>query len=263
MTAVQAATGLDPAANLAQTLAWVDRAAAEGARLVVFPEGTMCAFGDPGTDLVPLAEPLDGTFVTALCAAARRHSVTVVAGMFEPSPEPGLVYNTVVAVGPFGLLGAYRKYHLFDALGWTESDRFAAGDPTVDEPVVFEVDEGLVVGVVNCYDLRFPEMGRVLVDRGATVLAVTANWIAGPGKGDVFATLARARAIENTAYVVAAAKPAPECAGRSMVVDPLGDVLDETGEGDGVTVSADLSADRVDEVRARLPLLEHRRFSVR
>jgi predicted amidohydrolase len=202
--------------------------------------------------------------VTSLCAAARELRVTVVAGMFEPSGAAGRVFNTVVVVGPFGLLGAYRKFHLFDALGWRESDRFVAGDPQLDETVTFTAGaaEELTVGVMNCYDLRFPEMARQLVDRGASVLLEPANWIAGPGKGDVFETLVRARAIESTAYVVAAAKPAPECAGRSMIVDPAGVVLARLGEDEEGIVAADLALERVEEVRAVLPVLENRRFAV-
>jgi predicted amidohydrolase len=115
---------------------------------------------------------------------------------------------------------------------------------------------------MNCYDLRFPEMARALVDRGATVLLEPANWIAGPGKADTFVTLLRARAIENTCWVVAAAKPGPECAGCSSIVDPAGLVVAQLGEDEEGTVEADLSATRVSEVREVLPVLEHRRFGV-
>jgi len=262
VAAAQFTCGLDKAANLERVLATVADCARRGAELVVFPEGTMCGFGEPDTDLAPRAESLDGPFVTALCAAARRYDVHVVAGMFEPSGARGRVFNTIVAVGPFGLHGAYRKFHLFDALGWRESDRFVAGDPQLDEAVVFEVGE-LTAGVMNCYDLRFPEMARYLVDQGATVLLEPANWLAGEGKAETFTTLLRARAIEETAYVVAAAKPAPECAGCSAIVDPAGAILAQLGEGEDGIVMAELSAERVDEVRAALPVLEHRRFDVR
>lgn len=261
IAAVQERFDLDKAANLERVLSTTASCAGDGAAVVLFPEATMCGFGDPGEDLAPFAEPLDGLFVTELCAAARTHRVTVVAGMFEPSEEWGHVYNTVVAVGPFGLLGAYRKFHLYDALGWRESDRVTAGDARCDGAVVFDVED-LTFGVMNCYDLRFPEMARVLVDQGATVLLEPANWLAGEGKSDVFATLVRARAIESTAYVVAAAKPGPDCAGCSAVVDPAGVVLSSLGPDETGVVEAELSADRVDEVRAVLPVLAHRRFAV-
>jgi predicted amidohydrolase len=261
VAAAQFACGLDTSANLARVLETVADVARTGAELVVFPEGTMCGFGQPDTDLAPYAQPLDGPFVTALCDMARRHDVQIVAGMFEPSGAVGRVFNTIVAVGPFGLLGAYHKYHLYDALGWRESDRIVAGDPHLDDAVVFDVAD-LTVGIMNCYDLRFPEMARHLVDLGATVLLEPANWVAGEGKAETFTTLLRARAIESTAYVVAAAKPAPECAGCSAIIDPRGTVLTALGEADDGVLFADLSADRIDEVRATLPVLEHRRFAV-
>jgi deaminated glutathione amidase len=254
--------GFDKEANLARAVDAARRAAEQGAALLVLPEATMAGFGDGSTDLLALAEELDGPFATGLAKAAATYDVTVVAGMFEVSAAPGRVHNTVVAVGPGGPLGHYRKYHLFDALGWRESDRVAAGDPGIDEPLVFAVG-GLSVGVMNCYDLRFPEMARVLVDRGATVLATPANWIAGPGKAETWATLLRARAIESTAYVVAAAKPGPECAGHSMVVDPAGVVLAELGADEDALAVADLAPERVAAVRQAVPVLANRRFVVR
>jgi predicted amidohydrolase len=136
----------------------------------------------------------------------------------------------------------------------------AAGDPGA--VAVFGVGD-LTVGIVTCYDLRFPESARALVDRGATVLCVPAHWYNGPGKAAVWSTLLAARAIESTAYVVAACKPEPECVGRSAVIDPMGVVLAEAaGAEDGVAVLADCSAERVAEARRLLPVLEHRRYDI-
>lgn len=239
----------------------VGAAARGGAELAVFPEATMVTFGDASFDLSSVAEPLDGPFVTAVAGEAARHGVTVVAGMFERGPRPGRAFNTVVVVGPGGLLAAYRKLHLFDALGARESDRVAAGDPT-GGTVTVPLAEGLVLGVMTCYDLRFPESARALVDRGATVLALPAHWYNGPGKAEVWATLVRARAIESTAYVVAAGKPEDEAVGRSMVVDPLGEVLVELGGKEEDIAFADISPARVSAVRTMLPVLEHRRFGI-
>ena len=246
VAAVQTATSLDPVENRRLVLDRVGAAAGDGAALVVFPEGTMCTFGPGSFDLSQVAEDLDGPFVDAVCSAAARHGVVVVAGMFERSSEPGRVHNTVVAVGPDGLLGAYRKVHLFDALGAKESLRVVPGDP--GDLLVFPAGD-LVVGVMTCYDLCFPEL-----------LVLPTHWYAGPGKAEVFDVLVRASAIESTAYMVAAGKPGPECVGRSTVVDPAGQVLDLLGDG---TAVAELSAARVAEVRAALPVLEHRRFGVR
>ncbi len=283
VAAVQLATTLDPGENRRLVAERLDAAASGGATLVVFPEATMATFGGASFDLSSVAEPLDGSFVSALAEGARRYGVTVVAGMFEQvgggaaGTAAGVAgvagvaagvagasrraYNTVVVVGPGGLLGAYRKLHLFDALGARESDRVAAGDPEtgiVTVPLV----EGLVLGVMTCYDLRFPESARALVDRGATVLALPAHWYNGPGKADVWKTLVRARAIESTAYVVAAGKPEDEAVGRSMVVDPSGEVLVELGGKEEDVAFADVSPARVSAVRTMLPVLEHRRFGI-
>jgi predicted amidohydrolase len=257
----QFATSADKGANREAAVARVAEAARRGAELVVLPEATMCTFGAPTADLSLQAEPLDGPFVSALQRAAAEWGLTVVAGTFEPSGRPQKVYNTVVAVGPNGLAGAYRKIHLYDAFGWRESDRIEAGNPTGDGVVVFGLDD-LVFGLMTCYDLRFPEMARALTDRGATALVVPAHWMAGPGKADAWEVLLRARAIENTAYVVAAAKPGPEATGRSMVVDPGGQVLVALGGDEEGMAVAELLAGRVGDVRAELPALDHRRFDV-
>lgn len=253
---LQYAAGDDKPAARDRLTALVNQAAADGARLVVAPEAAMHDFGPPDRSLAAVAEPLDGPFVTAVVDAARATGATVLAGMFEQA-DGERAYNTVVAVGPDGLLGAYRKLHLFDALGWRESDRLVAGDTG---PLVVDVDD-LRVGVMTCYDLRFPELARALCDDGATVLAVPAAWVAGPLKEDQWTTLVRARAIESTAYVLAAGQPPPAYCGRSAVVDPAGTVIASLGDGEGVA-AAELTAARVAEVRRRVPSLEHRRWAV-
>lgn len=275
MAAAQIVTGVDLQENRRCVVARVREAARDGASLVVFPEATMCSFGGPSFDLAAVAEPLDGPFVDTVRAAAARHGVSVAAGMFERAGAPGgsparqaedrLPYNTVVVAGPAGeLLGTYRKLHLFDALGARESERLGSGDPATGL-LTFGVDGAggrMTAGVMTCYDLRFPELSRALVDRGATLLVLPAHWYAGAGKRDVWETLVRARAIESTVYVVAAGKPAPEGVGRSMVVDPAGVVCTVLGEdGQGVAI-ADVEASRVSQVRDALPVLEHRRFDV-
>jgi|SRR5271166_2529696 len=260
--AAQIVTTLEKSANRELAVRVVKEAAAAGADLVVLPEAAMCAFGDDDTDLAEHAEPLYGPFVKALTGVAGETGVTVIAGIFEPATGEDRVYNTIVAVGPAGHIGAYRKFHLYDALGWKESRRIKPGDPTTDEMVVFPL-AGFTVGVMNCYDLRFPEMARALVDRGADTLVVPAHFISGPEKAEVWRVLLRARAIENTAYVVGAGKSGPECTGHSLIVDPTGEVLAAL-DGDEVgAVGAELSIERVREVRAAIPVLENRRFSVR
>src|SRR4051794_23632483 len=151
--------GEDKAHNLARVGDLVGQAAALGATLVVAPEAAMHGFGTPETPLAPIAEPLDGAFVSGLQKCASRHGVTIVAGMFEPvEGDTARAYNTVVAVGSDGeLIGRYRKQHLFDALGWVESKRLEAG--AGDERLGFDCGEG-AGGGVTCFDVPVPGLAR-------------------------------------------------------------------------------------------------------
>jgi predicted amidohydrolase len=223
--------------------------------LVVFPEAFACDFGSPGTEISRFAEDMDGPFVTALHTLAKEHAVTVVGGMFECSTDPDRPYNTLAVVDPDGLKGSYRKIHLYDSFGYKESDRLVAG---AIEPVIVEVN-GWQVGLMTCYDLRFPELARQLVKQGAELLVVPAAWVAGPGKVDHWRTLLKARAIENTVYVAAAAQPGPRYSGHSMVVNPMGEVLAEAGDEHGV-VGADVDREVLTAARAQNPSLANRRF---
>ncbi len=246
---VQRASSLDPADNRAAVAAHTP----DDADLVVFPEAFQRDFGEPGSDLAPHAEPLDGPFADTVAEAAEAHATTVVAGMFETSPDPDRPWNTLVLRGT--VPAAYRKIHLYDSFGYRESDRVRAGEP---EPVVVEVG-GFRVGLMTCYDLRFPELGRLLTDAGAEVLVVPAAWVAGARKVEHWRTLARARAIENTAYVVAVGQPGPRYSGHSLVVDPWGEVVAEAGV-EAETLTATLTRDRLDEARHTNPSLLNRRL---
>ena len=256
---VQFRSGEDKPDNLRRLRALIERAAAEGAELVITPEASMHSFGAGDESLAPYAEAIDGPFVRGLAETARDRGITVVAGMFEPvEGDLARAYNTVVAIGPDGkVIGRYRKIHLFDALGWTESKQLVPG-PT--ELLTFPCGD-TIVGVLTCYDLRFPELSRALVDAGATLLALPSAWVAGPHKVDQWTSLVHARAIENTAYVAGAAQPPPEYSGHSVVVDPYGITLTELGDDETVAV-AEVTAERTTEVRTRMPSLQHRRFSV-
>jgi deaminated glutathione amidase len=252
----------DPAVNLGRAKGALADAAAAGAELAVFPEGTQARFG---TDLRAAAEPIDGVFCEGLSSSARDHAIAVVAGIFEPGPD-GRVYNTAVAFDAQGqLAAAYRKIHLFDALGQCESENVAAGS----EPIVADLG-GLRVGMLICYDIRFPEHARALTAQGADLIVVPAGWAAGLFKEEHWVTLVRARAIENTVWVAAAdqvpdpAEPptrAPTGSGRSMLVDPMGTVRLDLGPRPGIAVG-DVDTAVTAEVRAVLPSLEHRREDI-
>lgn len=246
---VQEPAGLEPDTNRARLLELTP----DGADLVVFPEAFARDFGAPGSDVGPYAEAPDGPFATTVAEAAAAHSTTVVAGMFETGPDPERPYNTLVMRG--AAAADYRKVHLYDSFGYRESDRLTAGAVA---PAVVDV-AGLRVGLMTCYDLRFPELARALVDAGAEVLVVPAAWVAGERKVDHWRTLARARAIENTVYVAAAGQPGPRYSGHSLVVDPLGDVLAEAGDGPEI-LTADLDAETLAAARRTNPSLANRRL---
>jgi len=238
--------------QLAVRLAAVDPA--ESLDLVVLPEASMHDFGPPGLDLAAVAEPLDGPFVAFLAEHAQRLGTTIVAGMFEATDD--LPYNTLVAVAPDGsLAAAYRKVHLYDSFGYRESDRLRAGSPA---PAMLDLADRRL-GLMTCYDLRFPEMGRLLVDAGADTLVVPAAWVAGEHKLDHWRTLLRARAIENTVHVLAAAQCGPDYTGHSLVVDPMGLIVAEGGDGPEI-VRADIDLADVERAREVNPSLDNRRI---
>jgi predicted amidohydrolase len=253
---IQLAASTDSERNRAEVRQRLDRLE-PGVDLVVLPEGAMHDFGPPDHDLAAAAEPVDGPFVEMLAGWAQRAAATVIGHIFERHESGGPPYNTAVVVGPDGSTrAAYRKVHLYDSFGYVESERLTPGPI---EPVVVDV-AGMAVGLLTCYDLRFPEYARLLVDRGADVLAVPTAWVRGPLKEDHWATLLRARAIENTVYVLGAAQCGPNYTGRSMVVDPMGIVVAGAGEAEA-DIHAEITSDRVETARSRNPSLANRRLA--
>ena len=246
----------EPAANLGLVEDFTRRAADAGARLVLFPEATMCRFG---VHLGHIAEPLDGPWASGVRAIATRFGIVVVAGMFCPSAD-GRVTNTLIATGP-GVEAHYHKIHLYDAFGFTESRTVAPGS----DPVVITVD-GIVVGLTTCYDVRFPELYVELVRRGARLITVHASWGSGPGKLEQWTLLARARALDATSVVAAVdqANPGDELAavgptgvGGSLVVSPTGEVWSAAGSDPQLLV-ADIDLDAVDAARDSIAVLRNR-----
>jgi predicted amidohydrolase len=242
---VQERSTLDPVENRGRLADLVPA----GADIVVLPEAFARDFGEPGSDLTSFAEPLDGPFVAEVERVAGLRGTTVVAGMFEQTGRTP--YNTVVVRGAAHV--DYRKIHLYDSFGYRESDVLEAGPI---EPATFDLC-GTIVGLITCYDLRFPELARRLVDSGAEVLLVPAAWVAGPRKVDHWTTLLRARAIENTVYVVGVGQPPPRYTGHSMVIDPLGDVLAEGGDESEI-LTVDIDPTTVAEARRTNPSLANR-----
>jgi predicted amidohydrolase len=266
----QILSGTDPAANLALVRDYTDQAADAGAKLVVFPEATMCRFGVP---LRPIAEPIDGPWADGVRRIATNAGITVIAGMFTPTDD-GRVTNTLIAAGP-GTPNEpdahYDKIHLYDAFGFTESRTVAPGR----EPVVITVD-GILVGLSICYDIRFPALYTELARRGAQLIVACASWGSGPGKLEQWTLLARARALDSMSYVAAVGQAdpgstltgpgtgsgAPTGVGGSLVVSPLGEVIAAAGAQPQL-VAADIDVDKVDKARDSIAVLRNHSSFVR
>jgi deaminated glutathione amidase len=253
--------------NLTRAQHWIAQAAAAGAKFVVLPENF--AFMGEETAKREVAERLDrvrpGPIVSALAESATAHGVWVLGGgMPEQSDDPVRPYNTSVLVAPSGgIAAAYRKVHLFDvSLPDGTSACESAGSSAGQEAVTADV-LGVRVGLSICYDLRFPELYRRLVDQGARVVTVPASFTLTTGK-DHWHALLRARAIENQVYVLAPAQHGKHPRGRqtygkSVVVDPWGEVVAQCSEGEGFAV-ARLDFEYQDRVRTSLPALLHRKW---
>ena len=270
VAALQTTAVGDRDSNLAAAGTLVEEAADAGAELVVLPEYFSVA-GTPEV-LREQAELLDGPTLTWASATASRHGIHLVVGSIPERTGrlDGRLFNTSCLVGPGGdTLAAYRKIHLFDvALGgveFRESDTMAPGDSAVVVPVGPWGVGGApaLVGLSLCYDIRFPELYRILALGGAAIITVPAAFTAvtGPAHWEL---LLRARAVEEQVFMIGAGQvgdlPAgmPRCHGHSMIVDPWGTVLAERIEPGPGVVLADLDPGQMDEVRARLPVLANR-----
>jgi predicted amidohydrolase len=246
----------DPIANREAIGRVVAGAAAAGARLVVLPEESMLLASDVVEPLEQVVDREWPLFLTHVASLATEHGVWVIVGGYEPSGS-ARPFNTLVVVSPRGeVVADYRKVHLYDAFSYRESDYVTGGSQL--PPVV--MIEGIAIGLINCYDLRFPELSRDLVARGADVLSVSAAWVSGPRKEDHWSTLLRARAIENTCWVLGASSTSSDCIGGSEIVDPLGVPRAQLGPTGESFALVDLSLDRIAEVRESLPALANRRL---
>jgi len=262
VAAVQLNSTADPAANLAAADRLTRAAAADGASLIVLPEKWTAI----GTDAEQraAAETLEGPAIEWARASARELGVDLVAGsILEQLEGQEKLANTSVHVDPRGEIRAvYRKLHMFDVEIDGRSYRESELEEPGEEIVLSQTADGVELGMSICYDLRFPELYRILAVRGARVLVVPAAFTL-PTTRDHWETLLRARAIENQAFVIAANQfgrhpGGNHSGGRSMIVDPWGVVLAQAPDREGHIV-AELDLQRQREIRARLPALANRR----
>jgi predicted amidohydrolase len=260
--AVQLNSTEDTARNLETADRLVREAAAIGAELVVLPE-KWSVLGTP-EQMTAAADPLDGRFISWAQATARELGIDVVAGSIVERVEGrATTSNTSVHVGSDGEVRAvYRKLHMFDVEVDGEVYAESATEEPGDEVVVSELPGGVRLGMTICYDVRFPELYRILAVRGAEVVAVPAAFTLATTR-DHWEVLLRARAIENQCFVIApnqigAHPPGPRCGGRSVIVDPWGLVLAQAPDTETAIV-ADLDFEVLERVRRRIPALTHRR----
>lgn len=272
---VQTSSGQDVGANLDAVARLARRAASRGAALIAVPENfAFAGDGTPAADVrrLEIAEtlPAGGPILARMSALARETKAHLVLGAMpeKAAGDPGRAHNTCVVLSPEGaVVASYRKIHLFDVSFEQgpviqESKSIAPGDAT---PVIAKLP-GLALGLSICYDLRFPELYRALALGGAEAFVIPAAFTLHTGK-DHWEPLVRARAIENTSYVLAPAQwgthaPGRSSWGKSMIVDPWGEPIAVASEGEGIAV-AELDPDVLARVRRALPTLQHVRLAPR
>lgn len=262
IAAVQMNTGSDKERNIETGLGLIDRASAEGARLIALPEVWTYLGTEEGG--IEAAEPIPGPVTDRLAERARRHDVYIHAGSIQEriDGDPARTWNTTVLIDPSGeIIARYRKIHLFDVVldgvaAYQESATVAPGD----EIVTAQVDD-LTVGLTICYDIRFPELYRILALAGAELILQPAAFTMTTGK-DHWETLIRARAIENTVYLCSPAQVGQHgdghwCYGRAMIVNPWGTVL-ATAPDEETVIHATIDKATLARIRRQVPSLANR-----
>lgn len=241
--------------NAATCVRLMRQAQAQGAALLVLPEAVLATdMSDPGL-AVREAQPLDGPFMAELLSASRANALTTILTIYIPD-GPQRAINAQLAVRDGEIVARYDKLHLYDAFTMQESQRVSAGNAV---PPLVEVG-GMKVGMMTCYDIRFPELARRLALDGADVLVLPSAWVRGPLKEMHWEVLATARALENTCYLIAVGECGPRNIGSSLIIDPLGVTIARAAETEAL-VFAELDAERLASARRMLPVLTNRRFA--
>ena len=269
----QFTVGPDPDGNLDAIAGYARAAADAGARIMLLPEGLIARDPAGGERFTAAhAQPLDGPFVTGLREVSRETEVALMGTVHVPEPlgEPGdggtesgpgltcrRVSNVFLVIDGGEIVARYRKLHLYDAFNVRESYQVRPGG---ELPPVVTID-GWRIGVMTCYDVRFPETARSLAVRGADAIAVSAAWVRGADKERHWALMTAARALENTCYVMACSEASVSNIGCSRVIGPLGETLAQADGARPGMIIADLRRDALDEARRALPVLANRRFA--
>lgn len=260
---VQMKSSVNKEQNLAYSLELINEAAKDKARLICFPEFQM-AYSPPEQKpeaLHKIAEKMNGNFVSTLSYSAKQNKINVIATIYEiinTTKQHHKVFDTAIIINDLGKLkSVYRKIHLYDALGFKESKKLVAGS-IIERPTQTSVGN---LGLLICYDMRFPEISRILTVNGASILASPSAWVAGFMKQEHWQIMVKARAIENGVYVIAPNQVGNIYCGHSMVIDPFGSTLVDMGNREGIEI-IDIDGSRIDTIRRTLPLLMNRRTDV-
>lgn len=253
----QTITSTEKNENLSKALRFIVEAKSNKADLIVFPETYMARIQQgAGIKYATVAEPLDGPFVSALSKAAKEHNIHVICGVYESKPDDNIrAYNTVVLIDDEGkLIHKYSKTHLYDAFSYRESTNIIPSDNGFQ---AVKTKLG-TIGLLVCYELRFPEISRTLALQGADILIVPTAWVAGAMKEEHFLSLTKARALENTVFLCAADQVGNIYAGRSVIYNPMGVVMASRGEDEGL-IYADIDIAQAKAIREKLPCMTQRR----
>jgi predicted amidohydrolase len=246
--------------NLKKITDFISKAAKNKAKLVAFPEFMMFYTNSSQSpkQLASLAETINGNFVSTIAKSAKQNHIQVVGSFYEKSSKKDRVYDTSFVVDKSGkVISTYRKIHLYDALGFRESDKMTSGSK-IAKPVKTSIGK---VGMMICYDLRFPEMSRSLAVAGSEVLVAPSAWVKGELKEEHWITINKTRAIENGCYVIAPDQVGNIYCGRSVIVDPYGKVLVDMKKKQGIAY-ADIDLKKIKQTRKVLPLLKNRRTDI-
>lgn len=260
---VQMKSSVNKEQNLAYSLNLINEAVKNKAQLICFPEFQMAysPTEQKPEELHKIAEKIDGNFISTLSSSAKRNKINVIATLYEfidTNKQNHKVFDTAVIINERGKLeSVYRKVHLYDALGFKESKKLIAGS-IIERPTRTSVGN---LGLLICYDMRFPEISRILTVNGASILVSPSAWVAGFMKQEHWEIMLKARAIENGVYVIAPNQLGNIYCGRSMVIDPFGTALVDMGNREGMEIM-DIDNSRINTIRRRLPLLKNRRTDV-
>lgn len=274
---VQMKSSINKDENMSYSIEQIKESGIKKSKIICFPEFQMAysPANQSNKELFSIAESLRGNFINSIRKSAKENDIFVIGSIYEkpsidvdtktkylkekkPSNSLYHVYDTVYIINNHGsLVSFYRKLHLYDALGFKESKKLLAGNK-IFSPIMSPVGK---LGTLICYDLRFPELCRLLALKRSNVLVSPSGWVQGIMKEDHWITICKARAIENGVFLLAPNQVGNIFCGRSLVVDPFGVVILDMGNKEGME-TIDLDLERITSVRKDLPLLKNRRNDV-